>query len=119
MQKDPDHPIIESPWLYSIAEFHYHVGIDGTEPFIDLILERDSVTRRLRFWSPQNLQIEEGCFPAPTGGMEIFDVSNRQLDGLRVRVTDFENTRGSITFWAREAVDLDSIENGVRGTGRT
>jgi hypothetical protein len=109
MQKDPDHPIIESPWLYSITEFHYHVGIDGTVPFIDLILERDSVSRRLRFRSPQNLQIEAGCFPAPTGGMEILDVSKRQLDGLRVYVTDFETSSGSITFWARDVVDLDSM----------
>ena len=109
MQKDPAHPIIERPWLFSIAEFRYHVGLDGTEPFIDLILKRDSVTRRLRFWSPQDLQIEEGCFPAPTRGMEILDVSKRQLDGIRVHVTDFEATRGSITFWARDVVDLDSM----------
>jgi hypothetical protein len=110
MRKDPDHPIIDSPWLYSITEFHYHVGLDGTEPFIDLLLERDSVRRRLRFWSPQSLQIETGRFPAPTRGMEILDVSKRQLEGLGVHVTDFENTSGSITFWARDVVDLDSVE---------
>jgi hypothetical protein len=107
MQKDPDHPIIDSPWLYAIAEFRYHVGLDGTEPFIDMILECESVTRRLRFWSPQSLQIEEGCFPAPTRGMAILDVSKRQLAGLGVHVTDFEATRGSLTFWARDVVDLD------------
>jgi hypothetical protein len=110
MEKDRQHPIIESPWLYSIAEFRYHAGLDGTEPFIDLVLRRESVSRRLRFWSPCDLQIEEGCFPAPTGGLAILDVTERQLDGLRVLVTDYEGTRGSITFWARSVVDLDSVE---------
>lgn len=110
MQADPEHPIIERPWLYSIAEFRYHVGLDGSEPYIDLTLERDSATRRLRFWSPQDLQIEEGCFPAPTGGMKILDVSKRQLDGIGVHVSDFEGTRGAVTFWAREVTDLDSME---------
>ncbi len=109
MEPDPAHPIIESPWLYSIAEFRYYVGRDGTEPFIDLVLERESVSRRLRFWSPQDLRIEEGCFPTPTGGMAILDVSKRRLNGLRVLVTDFEGTRGSILFWARDVVDLDSV----------
>ena len=110
MQNDPDHPIIDSPWEYSIAEFRYHVGLDGTEPFIDLILERDALTRRLRFWSPQDLQIESGCFPHATGGMAILDVRKRQLDGLRIHVTDFEGTKGAITFWARDIEDLDSAE---------
>jgi hypothetical protein len=109
MQADPEHPIIERPWLYSIAEFHYHVGLDGSEPYIDLILECDSATRRLRFWSPTDLQIEEGCFPAPTRGMQILDVSKRQLAGIGVYVSDFEGTRGAITFWARAVVDLDSM----------
>lgn len=112
MQADHELPIIEKPWLYSIAEFRYHVGLDGSEPYIDLTLQRDSVTRRLRFRFPQNLQIEEGCFPAPTGGMKILDVRKGQLDGIGVHVSDFEGTRGAITFWAREVADLDSMEAG-------
>src|SRR5688572_32104772 len=107
MKRDAEHPILHQPWKYSIAELHYHVGRDGAESYIDLVLERETVVRRLRFWSPQSLEIEDGCFPRATGGMTILDVSERQLDGLRVWVTDFEQTRGSLRFWARDVVDLD------------
>jgi hypothetical protein len=67
------------------------------------------MVRRLWFWSPQQLQIEEG-FPRPTHGMAILDVRARGLDGLAVWVTDFEASRGQINFWAREVIDRDSLE---------
>lgn len=110
MDRDPDHPIIDRPWEYSIAELRYHSGLDGSEPFVDLVLQRGAVVRRLRFWSPQQFQIEKGCFPHPTYGMQILDVSGRRLDRLRVWVSDFEGTDGAITFWARDVVDLDKLE---------
>jgi hypothetical protein len=107
MERDPNHPIVDRPWDYAINAVHYHVGLDGTEPYLDLILQRNHVTRRLRFWSPRQLKIEEG-FPNPTHGMEILDVRHRGLHGLGIRVGDFEAGRGSITFWARAVVDLDA-----------
>ena len=106
LEPDPEHPIVDRPWEHEIAALHYHVGLDGSEPYLDLDLERDGVVRRLRFWSPQDLKIEPG-FPMPTHGMIIFDVSRRQLDRLKVRVADFEASTGRITFWAREVVDRD------------
>lgn len=106
---DPNHPIIDRPWEFSIVELRYCAERNGAESFIDLVLERESLCRRLRFWSPQQLEIEEGCFPDPTGGMVILDVSARQLNGLGVWVTDLEGTRGSVTFWARDVVDLDTL----------
>lgn len=109
MERDPHPPIVEHPWQYSIAALHYHVGLDGGEPYIDLDLHRDGVLRRLRFWSPQQLEIEDG-FPRPTHGMVILDVHARRLDGINVWVTDFEASHGSVSFWAREVVDRDRLE---------
>ena len=109
MDVDPPHPIIDRPHEYSIADLRYHVGLDGAEPFIDLILQRKDAVRRLRFLSPRQLIIEDG-FPEPTSGMEILDVSRRQLGDLRVRVGDCEASHGAITFWARDVVDLDTLE---------
>lgn len=44
--------------------------------------------------------------------MVILDCSARQLDGLSVRVTDMESTRGALSFWAESVQDLDRIDAG-------
>lgn len=108
METDPHHPIIDRPWECLIAGLHYHAGLDGDEPYLDLDLERDGLVRRLRFWSVQQLRIDDG-FPHPPHGIEIFDVSRRGLDGLSVWVTDFEAVSGHLSFWAREVVDRDRL----------
>ena len=77
------------------------------ESFLDLRLEKNGLIRSLRFWCPKNLKIEEG-FPQPTGGMQILDVSSRQLEGVAVEVSDFESSWGAITFMARSVADLDA-----------
>lgn len=106
MERDPEHPIIDCPGQYRIAQLHLDAGLEGGEPYLDLVLVRENERKTLRFLSPQNLQIERG-FPEPTTGMVILDVRRRQLDGLAVWVTDFEASSGKIEFWAREVVDLD------------
>jgi hypothetical protein len=108
MEPEPHHPIIERPYEYAIADLRYHMGVDGSEPFLDLTPVHGETTRRLRFLSPQNLQIEAG-FPSPTGGMVILDIRGRQLDGLGVEVVDWEASKGTITFFAREVVDVDGV----------
>jgi hypothetical protein len=107
--EDPHHPILENPWKYAIESLHFHAGLDGTEPYLDLHLSLDGAHRRLRFWSPQDIELEKGFFYA-THGMAILDVSGRGLERLSVRVSDFEASSGSITFWARDVVDLDRVE---------
>lgn len=107
MERDPQHPILDRPHEYRILDLWYHMGSNGEQPFIDLNLGRGDTVRRLRFLSPRDLEIEKG-FPAPTNGMEILDVRARQLEDVGVRVGDFEASFGSITFWAREVVDLDA-----------
>ena len=106
-KSDPDHSIIEKPWEYQIVDFHYHYDQeDWARSYIDMSLAKNSITRRLRFWSPRDLKIEHG-FPMPTGGMEIHDVRYRQMEGIGVRVGDFEASSGAVTFWAADVEDLD------------
>ncbi|WP_444923330.1 hypothetical protein ACJJH9_15695 [Microbulbifer sp. DLAB2-AF] len=100
------HNIIESPHLYDIVYFSYKVDASNIrDSYIDLHLERDGDLVKLRFKSPQGLEIEKG-FPYATGGMFIEDVSSHQLDGISVYVGDFEANNGSITFWAHSVVRI-------------
>lgn len=103
---DPDHPIIDKPLQYQIVEFCYHHDPDDVgNSYVDMTLRRGDTLRRLRFLGPQELEIEKG-FPQPTQGMCILDVRHRQLDGIGVRVADFEASWGKVTFWAHEVIDL-------------
>ncbi|WP_143732340.1 hypothetical protein [Microbulbifer sp. GL-2] len=100
------HKIIESPHLYDITFFSYQVNSsDISRSYIDLHMEKDGDLRKLRFWAPQDLEIEKG-FPYSTGGMFIEDVSSHQLDGINVYVGDFESNYGSVTFWAKRVEQL-------------
>ncbi len=104
---DPDHPIIEHPFRYRVVSFCFHRTLDDSEEaYLDLSLQHEQVVRRLRFFSPQDISIEEG-FPHGAG-MYIADVRQRGLDGLGVRVGDFEAMGGAIRFWARTVIDLDT-----------
>ncbi len=106
-ENDPDHPIIERPYEYEILLLCYHNDPDDhCGSYLDMTLGRGGSVRRLRFLAPQDLEIEKG-FPRRTGGMRILDVRPRQLDGLGVRVEDFEQSWGKVSFWARDVLDLD------------
>ncbi len=115
---DPDHPIVDRPWEYDIVEFSYNAkSLNDRHHYIDLTLRRGPVDesllryfwRELRFLGPRDLRIE-GDFPASSGGLRILDVRGRQLDGLGVWVVDSEQGHGSVTFWAREVIDLGAIK---------
>ena len=110
MKTDHLHPIIDNPFQYDIVGFYYYADLkDFLKSYIDLTLQKDEVIRKLRFYGPQDLEIEKG-FPWATGGMEILDVSNRQLSNINVWVNDFEASNGSITFWAENVIDLDQLD---------
>src|SRR5262245_39914674 len=103
---DPDHAIIDRPFEYEILEFCYHNDPDDSRNgYLDLALRLGDDVRRPRFLQPQDLEIEKG-FPRPTGGMCILDVRDRRLEGIKVRVADFEASWGKVSFWAREVLDL-------------
>ena len=104
--EDPYHPILEQSWEYEIFTFSFWQWPNAeAEPFIDLTLKKADIFRHFRFYSPQDLEIEKG-FPSKTGGFCILDVSKRGLEGLGVRVDDFEGRRGAVRFWARTVIEI-------------
>ena len=78
---------------------------DNLISYIDLHLKKDDELTKLRFWGPQELEIEKG-FPWATGGMFIEDVSSQGLESLNIYVGDFEASNGSVTFWAKSVEKL-------------
>jgi hypothetical protein len=105
--RDPDHPIIQNPWQYRITGFSYKRSLaDSQDSYIDLTLQKDEVVRRLRFHRPQDIRLDEG-FPE-CSGLFISDVRERRLEGLAVRVGDFEASPGGVWFWAHSVEDLDA-----------
>ena len=105
--EDPDHPIVERPWEWQIAEFRYVRDLPTeSNSFIELTLTRAGVIRRLRFRAPRDIQIEPG-FPRPTGGIRILDIRARQWDGIGVEMADFESSHGAVTFRARDVIALE------------
>lgn len=100
------HPIIDSPHLYDIDYFSYKfIESDNSESYIDLHLKKGAELTKLRFWGPQDLEIEKG-FPWATGGMFIEDIAAHGLESLNIYVGDFEASNGSITFWSRSVENL-------------
>lgn len=103
--EDPKHAVLPDAWRYEIVGLQLELDPEnGQEPFLDLTLRLDGTRLTLRFFSPQNIEIEEGG--PVSGGFTILDVSHRQLDGLSVRVDDYEARRGSLRFWARDVVPI-------------
>jgi hypothetical protein len=98
--RNPDHAILEQPWEYRIAELRYVVETPAHEGFIELLLKKGSELRRLRFSSPRGFSVDEGFEPESYIGLQIVDVSGRQLEGVGVEVSCFENTPG-LRFFAR------------------
>jgi hypothetical protein len=98
--------VLERPWEFQLTEFRYVLrNFDNPESFIEFVLTKGTETRRLRFWAPRGLAISEGFDPTAYLGLQIHDLSSRQLDGISVEVSCFENTAG-LRFFAREVEDL-------------
>jgi hypothetical protein len=103
---DPDHQIIDAPWSWELREFVYRSDrTDWRASYIDMTLERGGCVRRLRFSAPRDLEMSRGL--PNCDGMCILDVSGRQMEGISVRVANFEESYGAPTFWAASVVDTD------------
>lgn len=97
-----DHLIIEKAWKYTIIGFNFQQDLSfECEPFIDLTLQSDEEIRRLRFLSPQNIELKHNFTSC---GLCILDIADKGLE-VKVEVDNFEDA--SIKFLAREVVDLD------------
>ena len=102
----PEHVVLPRAHEYEIVAFRLErEPMDGDEPYVDIVFRRGAERRLLRFWSPQELQIERGG-PVRTGGLTIQDISGRGLERLGVRVADFESSHGAVTFLARTVCEL-------------
>jgi hypothetical protein len=55
---DPDHPIIDAPFRWELVAFTYRCATAWEESYIDLVLARDGVERRLRFFGPRDLVLD-------------------------------------------------------------
>jgi len=104
----PVHPIIHQPWRYDIVRFDlHHDPPNGRNDFLDLWLQLGEEVRQLRFLRPRTIKIEEG-FPWPTRGMIILDVRHWQWEDVGVQVADFEASRGSVTFYAADVLEVSA-----------
>ena len=104
--RDPDHRILPEAWTWEIIGLNIQRAPKGeVEPYLDLTIRRGAEERRLRFWSPQQLSVEEGG-PVHTHGLSIQDVGHRGLERLGVRVDDLEGSHGAVRFWARAVEQL-------------
>jgi len=98
------HSILDRPYEWKIVELRF---VADDEAWLELRLAKNGVTRRLRFRGVLDLQLERGFPSAP--GLVIDDVSDRQLEGIGVLVTDREAGNGGLHFWARDVVDADHL----------
>jgi hypothetical protein len=103
--EDPPHRIIDSPSTYQIVGFRYWRDPARLRPqYIELDLYRAGVIRCLRFWEPQDISAAAGFPESP--GLYIADVSTRQMEGLGVRVGDYEGSGGGVWFWAKSVEEI-------------
>jgi hypothetical protein len=103
---DPFHPLLPDPYSWTLVEFTYRSHpTDLLETYIDLVVARDGVQRRLRFLCPREVKV-------PLGQMGwwcrvyVADVRSRQMDNIGVRVGSFEPDWCVPSFWASSVVEL-------------
>ena len=102
---DVDHPIMPDAYAWDLIELTYRCDpTDWQESYIDLVFIRGDVQRRLRFYAPRDLELSRGL--PNSSGMCILDVTQRQIEGLRVRVDHFEQASGVPRFWAARVVEI-------------
>jgi hypothetical protein len=102
-REDPEHSILPRAWEHEVVGINLQLLADP--PFLDLTLRRAGVLKTLRFARPH-----EVAFVQPPGGhhgLVIADVSARGLEGIRVRVYDFE-PENALSFWASDVVEVFS-----------
>jgi hypothetical protein len=105
---EPPHPILPEAHKWEIIGLRLeHDPIDAAEPYLDLSVRGGADRRVLRFWSPVDLCIEEGG-PRMTHWLGILDMRSRQLDGIGIRVDDFEGSFGSVRFSARAVEQIEA-----------
>lgn len=103
LPRDPPHPILQEVWKHEVVGFQY-VGL-ADEPYLDLVLRHveTQVVRSLRFFSPTQVRIRDSGM---NWGLAIDDIRARQMQGIGVRVYNFEADEGPVELLARDVVEL-------------
>jgi hypothetical protein len=106
---DPIHPLFAPLSGAELLELHFVRSTSSSEAVLDIVLRDGSVLRRFRFTEPQNVHLQP---PFPdVGYLQVFDVTARRLDRLRVRVADGEMSE-AISFWAAGVEEI-SVDGAV------
>jgi len=104
---DPNHPILESPWLWEINRIEWAAGTGETPSDLDVTFIRGAVSRARRFIDAQDVTVNiEGRLPVQFGEMVILDIRGRQLDGLRVQVTEGGASGSPLELYARRVEEV-------------
>ena len=102
---DRNHPLFPNAFRWELVEFTYRKHpTDWQETYIDLVFATTEGERRFRFFAPRNLEIRSG--PSNVWGMRVLDVTGRQMEGIRVRVDNYEEYSGAPRFWAADVVEV-------------
>lgn len=115
-QRDPAHPILQDAWRHEVVELHWARAENG-ERYVDLVLRHadTGVERKLRFRRPTQVRFADVgmCW-----GLFIDDISSRQMQGLHVRVGDFENSGTPVELMAWDVSEIsDEPATGQPGSG--
>jgi hypothetical protein len=100
---DPQHPILAEASKHEVVDFRW--GGIAEEAFVEVVLKHvgSGGTRRLRFLGARDVVFSD----APMNwGLNIQDVSGRQLEGVAVQVSNFENSEGQVRLLARDVADV-------------
>ena len=100
---DPDLPILPEACKYEVVEFHW--SCIGEEPYVDLVLRHaeNGAVRRLRFRRPEEVRFANAGM---SSGLYIQDIRSRQLQGLNVKVGNFENNATPVELMAADVIDI-------------
>ena len=98
------HPILE-PGLYEVVYFGLHPMLgQHRDAYLDISLKQGDTIRRLRFLAPVEVEINVD-FNGQVW-VHVLDISDRQLDHIRVEFGKFE-MNSAISFKAYDVIDLD------------
>lgn len=108
-QLDPQHPILAEAWKHDVVDFRW--GRIAEESFVEVVLKHveSGCTRRLRFLGARDVVFSDALM---NWGLDIQDVSGRQLEGVAIQVSNFENSEGQVRLLARNVLDVTEGTDG-------
>ena len=104
MKPDPHHPLFHGLAQAEVRSLKFVRGSSGRDASVELVLRAEGTERAFKFDGVPWLRLSDG-FPE-IGWLQVHDVSERQLDGLHIHVSDGEQD-DAIEFWAAGVKEID------------